>query len=95
MTSYIRIFAYYNRSYRKKQEEVAEKVKFLCFVLDSFAVFLDEFSGFGMEAQEEHGGKGEDSTHGKYQVQGKYIAKQTVVFCAYTQLLKEDYKNLR
>ena len=29
MTSYIRIFAYYNRTCRKKQEEVAENVKFL------------------------------------------------------------------
>ena len=29
MTSYIRIFAYYNRKEKKKQEEVAEKVKFL------------------------------------------------------------------
>ena len=32
MTSYIRIFAYYNRKEKKKQEEVAEKVKFLRFV---------------------------------------------------------------
>ena len=55
----------------------------------------DKVLGIGMEAQEEHGSKREDGTHGKYQVQGKYIAKQTVVFVHIRNSLRRTIKNLR